>query len=96
MKYDFDEIIDRRGTDAIKWSTYPDDVLPLWVADMDFRSAEPIVRAIQERAGHGVFGYTTAMSDLKQVLLQRLQALHRWTMGPEQVLFVPGRAGPDP
>jgi len=90
MKYDFDEAIDRRGTDAIKWSTYPEDVIPLWVADMDFRSAEPIVRALQERAGHGVFGYTAAMKDLKRVLLERLNALYRWPVKPEQVLFVPG------
>ena len=57
MSYDFDRVIDRRATDSNKWRKYPADVLPLWVADMDFASPEPVVRALRERVEHGVYGY---------------------------------------
>ena len=57
MTYDFDRIIERRRTESNKWHKYPADVLPLWVADMDFSSPEPVVRALRERVEHGVFGY---------------------------------------
>ena len=59
MRYDFDEIIPRRNTNSYKWDSVADaDVLPLWVADMDFRTAAPIVEALQRRVAHGIFGYT--------------------------------------
>ena len=59
MKYDFDEIVPRRGTCSYKWDSCPDDgTLPLWVADMDFRTARPVVDALLERVSHGIFGYT--------------------------------------
>ena len=54
---DFDELIDRRETDCTKWRRYGPDVIPLWVADMDFRSPQPVVDALRERAEHGIFGY---------------------------------------
>ena len=57
MKYDFDAVIERRGTDSAKWGLYPEDVIPLWVADMDFVSADPVIRALHRRVDHGVFGY---------------------------------------
>jgi len=57
MAYDFDRVIERRSTASNKWRKYPADVLPLWVADMDFLSPEPVVRALRERVEHGVFGY---------------------------------------
>jgi len=55
--HDFDRVIDRRVTESNKWHKYPADVLPLWVADMDFRSPEPVLRALHERIEHGVFGF---------------------------------------
>ena len=59
MKYDFDEIIPRRHTNSYKWDSAADsDVLPLWVADMDFRTAPAITEALADRVGHGIFGYT--------------------------------------
>lgn len=59
MKYDFDEIIPRRGTCSYKWDNCPDDnTLPLWVADMDFRTAQPVIDVLQKRVAHGIFGYT--------------------------------------
>ena len=54
---DFDQIINRRDTESLKWHRYEEDVLPMWVADMDFRSPEPVIAALQERVAHGVFGY---------------------------------------
>lgn len=59
MKYDFDEIIPRRGTNSVKWDLATDErVLPMWVADMDFRAAPPVLDALERRLRHGVFGYT--------------------------------------
>ena len=59
MKYNFDEIIPRRGTNSVKWDeTSIEDVIPLWVADMDFRTFPPIIEALYRRVDHGVFGYT--------------------------------------
>ena len=59
MKYDFDTIIPRRGTNSYKWDTPEEEnVLPMWVADMDFRTAPTIVEALQRRVAHGIFGYT--------------------------------------
>lgn len=58
MKYDFDTIIPRRGTNSYKWDTPEEEnVLPMWVADMDFRTAPTIVEALQRRVAHGIFGY---------------------------------------
>ncbi len=57
MKYDFDEIIDRKNTGSVKWDLDKNDVIPLWVADMDFKVAEPILHAMKKRLEHGIFGY---------------------------------------
>ena len=59
MKYDFDTIISRRGTNSYKWDIPEEEnVLPMWVADMDFRTAPAIIDALQKRVAHGIFGYT--------------------------------------
>jgi cysteine-S-conjugate beta-lyase len=68
MKYDFDKIIERKGTGSTKWDLNEklfgtDDVLDMWVADMDFPCPEPVVKAIQERAQHPIFGYTYASDE---------------------------------
>ncbi|MDR1673779.1 MAG: pyridoxal phosphate-dependent aminotransferase [Bacteroidales bacterium] len=60
MRYDFDEIIPRRDTESVKWDLAAGDVLPMWVADMDFRTAQPVTEALMKRVQHGVFGYTKA------------------------------------
>ena len=64
MIYDFDRLIDRRHSDSVKWHYYGDDVLPMWVADMDFVSPEPVLRALHERVEHGVFGYGIDLPEL--------------------------------
>jgi cystathionine beta-lyase len=90
VKYDFDQIIERRGTDSVKWSVYSREIIPLWVADMDFRSADPIVRALRSRVDHTVFGYNHPPKKLVQALQSRMQGLYRWEVGEREVAFLPG------
>jgi cystathionine beta-lyase len=90
MKYDFDRVIERRGTDSYKWKDYGDDVLPMWVADMDFVSAEPIIQALHERIDHGIFGYTRPTLELRTVIQERLKEVYRWEIGEEEIVFLPG------
>lgn len=97
MKYDFDQVIDRRNSDSAKWNVYPEDVIPMWVADMDFVSPEPVVRALRERMEHGVFGYPFGLGthskkgrELNEVLVDRLQRMYHWQIQPEDLVFLPG------
>ena len=91
MTYDFDRVIDRRSTDSNKWRKYPPDVLPLWVADMDFASPEPVVRALRERVEHGVYGYGFEEPSSPEVFVDRLQKRYGWKVSPEAVVMHPGR-----
>jgi cystathionine beta-lyase len=90
MKYDFDAIIPRRNTDSFKWSLYDEDVVPMWVADMDFRSAEPIIEALRARVDHGVFGYSRPSEMLSRALQERMHRLYRWDIQDPDILYVPG------
>jgi cysteine-S-conjugate beta-lyase len=90
MKYNFDQIVERKGTDSIKWQRYGNDVIPLWVADMDFVSPEPIVKALHERVDHRVFGYASPDEELISVIQDRLKRLYRWDVLAEHIIFVPG------
>ena len=90
MQLDFDRVIDRRRTESNKWHKYPPDVLPLWVADMDFRSPEPVIRALRERVEHGVFGYGVEQPEFYEVFLDRLQTRYGWRVSPEAILVIPG------
>jgi cystathionine beta-lyase len=90
-QFDFDTPVDRRGTASMKWDKYKGrDILPLWVADMDFRSPPAVVQAIVERAEHGVFGYTLAPPELtgevQRVLLQRFG----WRVEAQWMVWLPG------
>jgi cystathionine beta-lyase len=90
MQYDFDQIIERRGTDSVKWGIDPTDVIPMWVADMDFRSADPIIEALRERAGHGVFGYSRPSRALAATIQERLKRLYDWAVEEPEIVFLPG------
>jgi len=90
MTYDFDEHIDRRRFDSIKWHHYGKDVLPMWVADMDFRSPPPVIDALRERVDHGVFGYGRSPDELREVFVERLRTLYNWQVTPEDLIFIPG------
>lgn len=88
-RFDFDRVIERRGTDSIKWSLFDGDVLPMWVADMDFPSPPAIVEALRERASHGVFGYPKEPGQLREIFVDRLEQLYGWEVSPESLLFLP-------
>ena len=87
----FDETIARRGTNCVKWDeTELDDVIPLWVADMDFRAAPAIQTAIRQRAGHGVFGYTEVGSDYYEAVVSWFERRHQWTIHRDEILYTTG------
>src|SRR5262245_33537997 len=90
MAFDFDRVVDRRATESNKWGKYPPDVLPLWVADMDFPSPEPVVRALRERVEHGFFGYGAEQPEFYEVITDRLQKRYGWRVSPEAILHLPG------
>lgn len=90
MRHNFDETIERRGTDSAKWHYYGEDVLPMWVADMDFRSPEPVLQALRERVDHGVFGYAMDAPELRQVLCDRMASRYQWEIEPSDIVFLPG------
>jgi cysteine-S-conjugate beta-lyase len=91
MTYDFDRLVDRRHTDSSKWRKYGPDVLPLWVADMDFQSPEPVIRALRERVEHGVFGYLTfEQPEFHELFADRLLKRYGWRVPPDAVVLIPG------
>lgn len=90
MIYNFDELPDRRATESIKWNKFGEDVLPLWVADMDFPSPQPVVRALEERVRHAVFGYPQESGELRQAIIERLAGMYNWKIEPDEIIFMPG------
>ncbi|MBR1661785.1 MAG: pyridoxal phosphate-dependent aminotransferase [Acidaminococcaceae bacterium] len=93
---DFNQIIDRRNTDCLKFDAaarrgYPADILPLWVADMDFPTAQPVIEAVQKRTAHGIFGYSEADPErLYRVLEQWFRERHNWQIQKDWLLQTPG------
>ena len=90
MAHDFDTLIDRQDTDCVKWSIYERDVIPMWVADMDFSAPAPVLEALHQRIDHGVFGYQMDCPSLREVLVDRLQTRHGIQATSEELLFTPG------
>lgn len=95
MKYNFDEIIERRGTDSVKWDGVKkiwgrDDLLPMWVADMDFRTPPCVMDALRKRLEHDVLGYTYGCEEWHTSICSWLQRRHQWTVTREMLTFVPG------
>jgi cystathionine beta-lyase len=88
--FDFDTVIDRRATGSSKWSRYASDVLPMWVADMDFAVAPCILDALGRRLEHPVFGYAVPDDALRETIVDHLRALYNWVVGPEEIVFLPG------
>ena len=88
---DFDTPIERRSTDSAKWFKYEGrDIIPLWVADMDFRSPQAVIDALQERIAHGVFGYAQARPALKTAIVNHLMNSYHWKIDPEWIIWLPG------
>ncbi|MDR1886480.1 MAG: pyridoxal phosphate-dependent aminotransferase [Prevotellaceae bacterium] len=91
MKYDFDEIIPRRNSNSYKWdSDRNSDILPMWVADMDFRTAPPIIEALEKRVRHGIFGYTKVPDSYFDAVTGWFAGRHNFRIQREQILFTTG------
>ncbi len=89
--YNFDQCPDRTNTDSVKCDRYTDrNILPMWVADMDFRVAPQITDAIATRLEHQVFGYTHVADSLNALIVERMQRLYQWSIKPEWLVWVPG------
>jgi cysteine-S-conjugate beta-lyase len=88
---DFDTIIDRSNTGSEKWDKYRGrDIIPLWVADMDFRSPPAVIEALHERVDHGVFGYTHPLDELVDAVRASLLADYSWETAPDWIVWLPG------
>ena len=90
MNFDFNTAPQRRHTDSIKWHFFDEDVLPMWVADMDFFSPPSVIQALQERIGHGIFGYPYLMEATKEAVQAWLAKRFKWQVAPEALIFLPG------
>ena len=91
MKYDFDEIIPRRGTNSYKWDSAGDaDILPMWVADMDFRTAPPVVEALRKRVEHGIFGYVRVPDAYYAAVTNWFARRHEWQIEKEWIIYTTG------
>ncbi len=75
---DFDKIIDRRSSDSVKWHHFAEDVLPMWVADMDYKCPPAVMEALHRRVDHGVFGYAMLTEGLTEVVQKRLLDKYGW------------------
>lgn len=87
---DFDCVHERRGTGSSKWSKYPADILPMWVADMDFPAAPEIVDAIRNRLEHPLLGYGVAKDELRAQIIADMKSKYDWTVTAEEIVFLPG------
>ena len=91
MKYHFDDIISRRGSNSYKWDSDSDhDVLPMWVADMDFQTAPAIIEALNNRVAHGIFGYTKVPDAYYDAVVNWFRRRHNWLINKDWILYTTG------
>ncbi|HPP32083.1 MAG TPA: aminotransferase class I/II-fold pyridoxal phosphate-dependent enzyme, partial [Soehngenia sp.] len=95
MEYNFDEDVNRKGTNSVKWDNCKevfkrDDIIPMWVADTDFKAPKEVIESIKKRAEHGVFGYTYRGSSFKESVINWLKRRHNWEVDKEWITFSPG------
>ncbi len=95
MKYDFDQICDRKNTNCVKWDLAEkifgrQEVIPMWIADMDFPVAQPIVEALKQRVEHPFYGYTHPGQKPVEAVVERMWGKYGWKIDPEWVVFTPG------
>jgi len=90
MTFDFDQVFDRHNTGSTKWSRYPADVLPMWVADMDFAAPPVIIEALQQRLLHPLVGYSVAQDNLREAIVADLWNKFAWQVKPQELIFLPG------
>lgn len=89
-KYDFNQVVQRKNTNSYKWDIVADDILPLWVADMDFEVAPEIKQAIIERANHGIFGYTLVPDSYYDSIIQWFKSRHNWSIDRNSIIYTSG------
>ncbi|WP_339453830.1 MalY/PatB family protein [Pseudomonas sp. EA_5y_Pfl2_R50] len=90
MTFDFDQVFDRHNTGSTKWSRYPADVLPMWVADMDFAAPPVVIDALQQRLLHPLLGYSVAQENLREAIVTDLWNKFAWKVKPQELIFLPG------
>jgi len=97
MKYNFDEVIDRTNYHSVKWDELktkfgdiPEDVLPMWIADMEFRSPKPVIEAIKKAAEHGIYGYTSRPDSYYQAIIDWMERRHNWKVKKDWLAYSPG------
>lgn len=91
MEYDFSRPTDRRGTDSYKWDSAPEaDIIPLWVADMDFETFPAITEALQRRVAHGIFGYTRVPEAYYEAVCRWFDKRHGWHINREDIIYTSG------
>jgi len=89
--FDFDAPVERAGTWSTRWERYAGrDVIPLWVADTDFRAPPAVLKALSARIEHGVLGYTVPPPELRLAIVERMARLYRWRIEPQWIVFLPG------
>lgn len=87
----FNRVIDRHGTGSLKWERYAGrDVIPLWVADMDFAAPPCVLEALQNHVGHGVLGYTVPTHEVNTAVVNGIDEAHDWSVDPEWLVWLPG------
>jgi cysteine-S-conjugate beta-lyase len=95
MIYDFNIVHNRKKTNSVKWDMLKtlfgrEDIIPMWVADMDFPAAEPVTEALIKRAGHPFYGYTKAGDEVVDAVIRRIRKKFNWKIEPEWIIFTPG------
>lgn len=91
MPFDFDTPPDRRHSDSLKWQRYANrDILPMWVADMDFAAPPPVLEALQQRISHGVLGYPQHLPGLLEAVVEGIARDHNWRIDPDWIVWLPG------
>jgi cystathionine beta-lyase len=89
--FDFDTLVERRGTASLKWDRYKErDIIPMWVADMDFKSPPAVIRALRQRAEEGVFGYALPPEGLGDLIVAMLAEGYGWQVQPDWLVWLPG------
>jgi len=89
MEKEFDLVVNRLKTHSVKWDTYPPDVLPMWIADLDFKAPPSVLKILEEKINHGIFGYESDFLILKQVFAAWVKEHYSWDIREEEIMFIP-------
>lgn len=89
QKHNFDELVNRKGTECKKWDTYADDVIPMWIADTDFKCPQPIIDAMVERARHGIYGYPVNVRNFEESIVNWQKRRFGWNVDTDWVEYTP-------